>query len=455
ACNPTMKHSKDMNTIHKARFVLVHLLWAYDEDGENFVVDSALSLVEYGLLRFMLPNDETTFREKLIWDTGAREEITSSGVVASRLMGIPVNSRDDLQAQNGNVSYVTFETRDDDPAGPSDQREKVEEMIREERRKDPGGESMEVDEDVGGTHVTSSMTFVAPEVRTAQIPSGASISQSPDDTAWETETGSTSKAEIAMFEIINTILRTSVHINRVDLKRLQRKLLMGAANRDALSIFALRALKPILDNIPGNLQVCPNCHQGVNPGVQICDRCQHVLTTIQSKVEETVKGSLVALVTDAAVACVDNEDEPVEEVDLQRQPMDMSGNVPRRAPIAGANPDVLNITFLARPGAEEYTQVNEPAPLNPGRVAEGGSFAFLRRRKEKAKAIKDETFEDKEARLTQKKFNDALKEVSGNVSKNHGGPANQFIRKVRGEGGPNYPILHSYVTKTRLYMEPK
>ncbi len=115
----------------------------------------------------------------------------------------------------------------------------------------------------------------------------------------------------------------------------------------------------------------------------------------------------------------------------------------------------LDVTYLAQTGAGDYTQVNEPAPLNPGRVAEGGSFAFSRRRKEKAKAIKDETFEDKEARLTQKKFNNALKEVSGNVSKNHGGPATQFIRKVRGEGGPNYPILHSYVTKTRRYMEPK
>jgi hypothetical protein len=299
------------------------------------------------------------------------------------------------------------------------------------------------------------MTFVAPEVRTAQIPSGASISQNSDDAAWGTETGSTSEAEIAMFEIISTIQRTSKHLNRVDLKRLQRKLLMGAANRDALSTFALRALKPILDNIPDDLQVCPKCHQGVNPGVQICDCCKHVLSTIQSKVEETVKGSLVALVTDATVACVDNEDEPVEEVDRQRQPRDMSGNVPTRSPIAGANPGVLGITYLAQTGHEDYTQVNEPAPLNPGRVAEGGTFAFLGRRKKKVKALKDETPEDKEARLTQKKFDEALKEVSKNVRKDHGGPANQFIRKVKGEGGPNYPILHDHVTRTRTFMDPQ
>ena len=88
-------------------------------------------------------------------------------------------------------------------------------MIREERRKDPGGENMEVDEDVGGTHVEAPTTFVTPEVRSTQIPKGASIAQNSDDTAWGTETGSTDEAEIAMFELINTIMRNSAHINRV------------------------------------------------------------------------------------------------------------------------------------------------------------------------------------------------------------------------------------------------
>ena len=72
----------------------------------------------------------------------------------------------------------------------------------------------------------------------------------------------------------------------------------------------------------------------------------------------------------------------------------------------------------------------------------------------KVKALKDETSEDKEARMTQKKFDEALREVSKNVSKNHGGPANQFIRKVKGEGGPNYQILHDHANKTRTFMEP-
>ncbi len=74
ACNPIVKHSKDMNTVHKARFVLVHLVWEYDENDETFVVDSALSLVDYALLRILDPPDEATLRGKLIWNAGAREE---------------------------------------------------------------------------------------------------------------------------------------------------------------------------------------------------------------------------------------------------------------------------------------------------------------------------------------------------------------------------------------------
>ena len=42
ACNPMMKHSKDMNTVHKARFVLVHLIWAYDEEGESELLKGRL-----------------------------------------------------------------------------------------------------------------------------------------------------------------------------------------------------------------------------------------------------------------------------------------------------------------------------------------------------------------------------------------------------------------------------
>ena len=88
-CNPIVKNSKSINTVHKARFVLAHLVWEYDEDNDNFVVDSALSLVDYALLRILDPIDEAILRGKLIWDAGAREELTSMGIVASRLMGIP------------------------------------------------------------------------------------------------------------------------------------------------------------------------------------------------------------------------------------------------------------------------------------------------------------------------------------------------------------------------------
>ncbi len=59
------------------------------------------------------------------------------------------------------------------------------------------------------------------------------------------------------------------------------------------------------------------------------------------------------------------------------------------------------------------------------------------------------------ARLTQKKFDEALREVSKNVRKDHGGPANQFIRKIKGEGGPNYEVLRDHVTRTRTFMDPK
>ena len=122
-------------------------------------------------------------------------------------------------------------------------------------------------------------------------------------------------------------------MNRLDLKKMERQLKMGASQGDALSILVLRILNPILDKIPDNLQVCPKCFEGVLPGVQICDRCQFILTTVHSKAEETVHASLVGLVTDAAVECVDNEAE-VEEV--ERQPMDMDGNNPRKFPTPGA-----------------------------------------------------------------------------------------------------------------------
>ena len=101
------------------------------------------------------------------------------------------------------------------------------------------------------------------------------------------------------------------------------------------------------------------------------------------------------MATDAVVACVDNKDERVEEVDRQRQPEDMDGNVPQRAPIGCANPQVLNITYLARGGHEDFIQVNDPPPLNPGRVSKEGTFGFLGKGRKKLKAIADETTAEK------------------------------------------------------------
>jgi hypothetical protein len=49
-----------------------------------------------------------------------------------------------------------------------------------------------------------------------------------------------------------------------------------------------------------------------------------------------------------------------------------------------------------------------------------------------------------------------MKEVSKNVNENHDGPAAQFLRKVEGEAGPNWPILDAYIRGgTRGFMEPR
>ncbi len=304
------------------------------------------------------------FCERSVWecDAGARKELTSAGIVASKLMGTPIEGKDDFEIHHGHLSFVTYESSDAAPGGSPEQREKVEEMIHKERLRDLGketpvhGDGMEVD-DVGGTHVPST-TFVTPEVRTARFPPGASIPQRPDDMAWGTESGETNETKILMLEFISAIRNNCDHMNPVDIKRLQRKLELRAADLDALSIFTLRALKPTLDKIPENLQICPDCHLGITPGIQVCPRCKFVLTTIQSKVKEMVKGSLIAMATDAAVACVDNRDEGVEEVERQRQPEDMDENMPRRAPIGCANPQVLNISYLAQGGHENFIKVN-------------------------------------------------------------------------------------------------
>ncbi|MCP4480724.1 MAG: hypothetical protein GY818_21795, partial [Planctomycetaceae bacterium] len=399
-----------------------------------------MSLVDYRLVVPLSKHEEILFREKISWVWENREAVTRLEVVSTRLMGVPVHSGDDRQAQKGKFSHVSYETVDEPEDSETErssdpsrvrQREKVKGMIRKERRKDLEGDPMDVDVGAEGTPVEPT-TFVSPVVRTVEIPKGASIARDSDDTAWGTESGRTDEAAIALSALLDTIVKNNVGMNRLDLKKMERQLKMGAAQSDALSILALRVLNPILDKIPDNLQVCPECYEGVLPGVQICDRCQFILTTVHSKVEETVHVSLVALVTDATVECVDNDKSQVEEVDIQRQPTDMDGNIPRKYRTPGANPGVLNVTYLAKPGAEVHTRVNKPPPKTPGRLAEGGSFVFLRRRGENFRAIKNETQEEKEARETKKEFSNALKEVSKNVNQNHDGPAAQFLRKVEG-----------------------
>ena len=48
-----------------------------------------------------------------------------------------------------------------------------------------------------------------------------------------------------------------------------------------------------------------------------------------------------------------------------------------------------------------------------------------------------------------------MREVSKHVRKDHGGPANQFIRKVKGEGGEEYEILREHTTRNRAFIDPK
>ena len=174
----------------------------------------------------------------------------------------------------------------------------------------------------------------------------------------------------------------------------------NAANLDAPSTVALRVLQPIFNQIPENLQICNSCHLGVLPGVQMCPRRNLVLTTIQSKVQKVVAGSLSAVVTGAAVACVDNQDESVEEV--VRQPEDLDGNVPRRGRIGCARAQVLNMTYLARDDCADHIQVNEAPSLNPSRISEEGTFGFLNKGRGKKKALMNETEEEKVERLRKK-----------------------------------------------------
>ncbi len=95
-----------------------------------------------------------------------------------------------------------------------------------------------------------------------------------------------------------------------------------------------------------------------------------------------------------------------------------------------------------------------PPPLNPSRVSREGTFGFLGKGGKK-KAIMDESPEEREARLLKQKFDDALREVRKNVSKAHGGPAQQFLRKVMKEGGEAATILREHTERNRAFLNPE
>ena len=127
ACNPAAKNSKSIDLAHKTRFVLAYLIW--EDENEDFLVESTLSLVDYGVLRILDPDDEALLRKKLVWecDAGARKELTSVGIVASKLMGTPIGRADDYVVHRGNVSFVTCESSNAEPGeiGRASCRERV------------------------------------------------------------------------------------------------------------------------------------------------------------------------------------------------------------------------------------------------------------------------------------------------------------------------------------------
>ena len=101
-------------------------------------------------------------------------------------------------------------------------------------------------------------------------------------------------------------------MNPVDITSLRRTLELTASTGAATSVVALQALRPIFEQIPEDLIICIGCNLGVAPGIQICPRCQTAFTTVHSKVQKMVDGNMCAVVTDAAVFCVDSQDDGVE-----------------------------------------------------------------------------------------------------------------------------------------------
>ncbi len=168
--------------------------------------------------------------------------------------------------------------------------------------------------------------------------------------------------------------RYAMYMNPVDIIEARRMLEQSASKGSAVAQTALRVLAPAFDNVPEDLVVCRSCGWGAIPGVQLCPRCHTAFSTIHSKTQRMIEGSMCSVMADAAVCCiehgedgVDSSQEFVEEV--ERQPHDMEGNVPRkRLPIRGARLENLNITYFANANCAEHLQANEPPPLNPERT---------------------------------------------------------------------------------------
>ncbi len=248
-------------------------------------------------------------------------------------------------------------------------------------------------------------------------------------------------------------------MNPVDATAMRRTLEQSASKGMATSIAGLRILQPIFDKIPEDLVVCSGCGWGAVPGVQLCPRCHIAFSTIHSKVQRMVEGSMCSVMADATVCCIElgegtvdsGQEEFVEEI--ERQPQDMEGHVPSRClPIGGARPEALGITYFASADCSEHLQANEPPSLNPKRTSTTGSFGFLGKGRGKQKALTDESPEQKEERERAAEIATALREVRKSVGKFFVGPANKFYREVIEKGGEEAEILSDHVERCALSL---
>ena len=182
-------------------------------------------------------------------------------------------------------------------------------------------EDMGVD-DFGDTQVRPT-TIVTPIIQTTQLPPCADLPRDPDDVAWGALDGEADENTIIMQQLISMLQGNAMNMNPADVTAMRRTLEQSASNGTATSIAGLRILQPIFDKIPEDLVVCSGCGRGAIPGVQLCPRCHIAFSTIHSKVQRMVEGSMCSVMADATVCCIElgegtvdsGQEEFVEEIE--------------------------------------------------------------------------------------------------------------------------------------------